>query len=251
MLILALDTSTRTGSIAVLRDQAVLAEVVSSSDRPYSISFFGDLDRLLVPINLSVQQFDLFAVGAGPGSFTGLRAGLTAAKAWSEIFSKPVAAVSCLEAIASKVLASRAMTGGTLVAPVLDARRGQIFGCVYQWMAYAVRLQPLTEEVVMSANEFLELVQGRLPEAPLSPKEPGEPEVVFVSATRELIQPALKASNLASAHIEPVSGVLAADIGRLAYAKALRGDVVDALGLDANYVRRPDAERNWKSQRES
>jgi hypothetical protein len=55
---------------------------------------------------------------------------------------------------------------------------------------------------------------------------------------------------LTSAHVEQVSGVLAGDIGRIAYAKALRGDVVDALGLDANYVRRPDAERNWKGKQE-
>jgi tRNA threonylcarbamoyladenosine biosynthesis protein TsaB len=253
MLILALDTSTRVGSLAVLRDQTVLAEVVSCSDQPYSVSFFGDLEKLLAPLSLSVQQFDLFAVGAGPGSFTGLRAGLTVAKAWSEIFSKPVAPVSCLEATASKILGSGVATAsGRLIAPVLDARRGQIFGCVYRLRSDGGALQPLTEEAVMASDEFVELVQSRIPGASVSPKEVGElehvPELVFVSPTPELIRPAIKCSAFAFAHVEQVSGVLAGDIGRLGYTRALRGDVVDALGLDANYVRRPDAERNWKGK---
>lgn len=260
MLILALDTSTRVGSLAVLRGQTVLAEVVSCSDQPYSVSFFGDLEKLLAPLSLSVQQFDLFAVGAGPGSFTGMRAGLTVAKAWSEIFTKPVAPVSCLEATASKILGSGVATAnGRLIAPVLDARRGQIFGCVYLLLSDGGVLQPLTEEGVMASDEFVELVQGRMSGASISAKEPGElgpvpellQEVVFVSPTPELIRPAIECSALAFAHVEQVSGVLAGDIGRLGYARALRGEVVDALGLDANYVRRPDAERNWKGKQGS
>jgi tRNA threonylcarbamoyladenosine biosynthesis protein TsaB len=256
MLILALDTSTRVGSVAVLHDQTVLAEVVSCPGEPYSVSFFGDLEGLLAPLRLSVQQFDLFAVGAGPGSFTGLRGGLATVKAWSEIFTRPIAAVSCLEATASKIRASGVTTcSGTLIAPVLDARRGQIFGCLYRLVSDAGDLQPLTEEAVMTSDEFVEFVQGRIAAACISVEKPGEPglvpEVVFVSPTPELIRPAIQCSNLAAARVEQVSGVLAGDIGRLGYTRALRGDVVDALRLDANYVRRPDAERNWKGKQES
>lgn len=248
MLILALDTSTRTGSMAALRDQTVLASIPHTSDQPYSITFFGDLEKLLSQVNLSIQQVDLFAVAVGPGSFTGLRVGLAAVKAWAESFSKPIAAVSCLEAMASKILNVQAIPDGTLLAPVLDAGRGQVFGCIYRWNAVIDRLNAVTDELVLTANEFFTLIEDSFPGAS-DPLDAGvSPSLVLVSSAPELIRPALENSALASIPIVEVSSVLAGDIGRLGYAKALRGELVDALALDANYVLRPDAERKWKGK---
>jgi tRNA threonylcarbamoyladenosine biosynthesis protein TsaB len=248
MLILALDTSTRTGSMAALRDQRVLASIPNTSDQPYSITFFGDLEKLLSQVNLSIQQVDLFAVAVGPGSFTGLRVGLAAVKAWAESFSKPIAAVSCLEAMASKILNVQAIPDGTLLAPVLDAGRGQVFGCIYRWNAVIDRLNAVTDELVLTANEFFTLIEDSFPGAS-DPLDAGvSPSLVLVSSAPELIRPALENSALVSTPIVEVSSVLAGDIGRLGYAKALRGELVDALALDANYVLRPDAERKWKGK---
>src|ERR1039457_1968464 len=99
MLILALDTSTRVGSIAFPRDRQVLDEVSSYDDPPYSLRLFRDLALLQSRAQFRMEQIDVFAVGTGPGSFTGLRVGLTAVKAWAEVYGKPIAAVSGLEAI--------------------------------------------------------------------------------------------------------------------------------------------------------
>ncbi len=248
MLILALDTSTRTGSMAALRDHTVLALLLNASDQPYSITFFGDLEKLLSQVNLSIRQVDLFAVAVGPGSFTGLRVGLAAVKAWAESFSKPVAAVSCLEAMASKILNVQAIPDGTLLAPVLDAGRGQVFGCIYRWNAVIDRLNAVTGELVLTASEFFTLIEDSFRGAS-DPRDAGvNPRLVVVSAKPEIIRPALENSLLASAQIVEVSSVLASDIGRLGYAQALRGELVDALALDANYVLRPDAERKWKGK---
>ena len=92
MLILAVDTSTRTGSAAVLRDSEILAEVSGYEETPYSTRLFRDVALLEERSNFRLNQIDLFAVAAGPGSFTGLRIGLTAVKAWAEVHAKPIAA---------------------------------------------------------------------------------------------------------------------------------------------------------------
>src|SRR5450755_2128655 len=101
MLILAVDTSTRTGSAALLRDSEVLSEISGYEETPYSTRLFRDVALLQERANLRLDQIDVFAVAAGPGSFTGLRVGLTAVKAWAEVHGKPIAAISGLEAIAA------------------------------------------------------------------------------------------------------------------------------------------------------
>ena len=242
MLILALDTSTRAGSVAVLRDRTLLGSLGIPPDEPYSASVPRDVQILLGQHCLALNQIDLFAVTAGPGSFTGLRVGLTAAKAWAEIFGRPIAAASGLEAIAAQAPALPAMPLGTLLASVLDARRGQIFGGLYRPSATdrgaledPVALEAVCEDVLMTAEEFLSLV--------LEQARGSSP--VFVSPTPDLVRSALANLALKSAQVEEVSSLLAPVIGRLGYAKALRGEVVDALRLDANYLRRSDAESKW------
>jgi len=238
MLILAVDTSTRVGSLAVLRNQNLLGEIASRSDEHYSSRLFQDLDRLLAQLDVSLQQIDLFAVTAGPGSFTGLRVGLTAVKAWAEAGGKSVAAISGLEAVAAQVAAP----SGRLVAAVIDARRGQVFGGLYESavLDFAGReeivLKRVGDDVVVSPDEFLSMVARQMKDTiPL-----------FASPTPDVIQAALASSALRITQVEKVSGVLAPVIGRLGHGMALRGEVMDALDLGANYVRRTDAEVNWK-----
>jgi tRNA threonylcarbamoyl adenosine modification protein YeaZ len=172
MLILAVDTSSRTGSLAALRGGEILAAVSSNggSGEPYSSLLFRDLERLLGESHLSLREFELFAVAAGPGSFTGLRVGLTSVKAWAELYNRPVAAVSGLEAIAAQAHAAE----GQLIASVLDARRGQIYGGLYRAVrepamargsandgADEAILQLEGDEVVMEAKPFVEMALER------------------------------------------------------------------------------------------
>src|SRR5580692_429236 len=134
MLILAVDTSTRTGSAALLRDSQVVAEISGYEETPYSTRLFRDIAVLQERANFRMDQVDVFAVAAGPGSFTGLRVGLTAVKAWAEVHGKPIAAISGLEAIAAESLTAEPSNAlnAHFIAPFLDARRGQIFGAIYQ-----------------------------------------------------------------------------------------------------------------------
>src|SRR6202171_2667244 len=127
MLILAIDTSTQAGSIALLRDSQVLAEISSREDTPYSTRLFRDLEGLQSRAQFCMKQVDVFAVASGPGSFTGLRVGLTAVKGWAEVYGKQIAAISGLEAIAAEANAS-----DDRISPFLDARSGHVFGSTYR-----------------------------------------------------------------------------------------------------------------------
>jgi tRNA threonylcarbamoyladenosine biosynthesis protein TsaB len=231
------------GSAAVLRDDQVLAEVSGYEETPYSTRLFRDVETLQGRANFRLDQVDLFAVAAGPGSFTGLRVGLTAVKAWAEVHRKAIAAISGLEAIAVQF-----QTGGTpstttgttnraYLAPFLDARRSQIFGAVYKRsFGNGGRLSLEGEELIVPPNEFLERVKERV----------GSDSVDFVTPTPDAISAARLSEAFPCARVIPVSAALAPAIGRLGFERASRGELVDALRLDANYVRRSDAEAAWK-----
>jgi tRNA threonylcarbamoyladenosine biosynthesis protein TsaB len=238
MLILAVDTSTRTGSAAILRDSEVLAEVSGYEETPYSSRLFRDIALLQDRANFRLDQVDVFAVAAGPGSFTGLRVGLTAVKAWAEVHGKPIAAVSGLEAIASESLVGETPSAPAahFIAPFLDARRGQIFGAIYRRIpGDPTGLSIASDESILSVGEFLELVKAKSPQF-----------VQLVSPTPEVLPAAVLSEVLPGARIVQVSAALAPAIGRLGFERAKRGELVDSLSLDANYVRRSDAESAWK-----
>src|SRR5215472_11841527 len=166
MLILAVDTSTRTGSAAVLRDSEVLAEVSGLEETQYSTRLFRDVAALRSKAHFSLSKVGLFAIAAGPGSFTGLRVGLTAVKAWAEVHGKPIAAISGLEAIASESPAGS--SNGCLIAPFLDARRGFVFGGVYRRAnQVGATLELISEESILPVKEFLKVVGERSSQQPI------------------------------------------------------------------------------------
>lgn len=238
MLILAIDTSTRTGSAAILRDAEILAEVSGYEETLYSNRLFRDIALLQEKANFSLSQVDVFAVASGPGSFTGLRVGLTAVKAWAEVHGKPIAAISGLEAIASKSLADKMpeALSASFIAPFLDARRGQIFGAIYKRVeGHEIALELVSDQSILSLDEFLEMVK----------RKSAQP-VALVSPTPDVLPTARIEEALPGQRVITVSAALAPAIGRLGFERAKRGDLVDALTLDANYVRRSDAEAAWK-----
>jgi tRNA threonylcarbamoyladenosine biosynthesis protein TsaB len=237
VLILALDTSSPAGSVAVLRDGKVIGVVSTWVDEIYSSRMFRHLDFLLCELKLTLDQFDLFAVAAGPGSFTGLRVGLTAVKGWAEVYGKPVAAVSALEAVAVQ-----AHSAGSVLAPVLDARRSQVYYGFYDVSSNAGQctLKLNGEECVASPAEFLETLRTR-----------GISQPIVVTAVPELVASMLVGMEPGGEphqqiKVETVSATLAPVIGQLGFVQARRGELVDAFTLNANYVRRSDAELHWK-----
>jgi tRNA threonylcarbamoyladenosine biosynthesis protein TsaB len=229
VLLLSLDTSSPSGSLAILRDDLLLGLVATTSDEAYSSRLFRHLDFLLGDLALALKDFDLFAVASGPGSFTGLRVGLAAAKAWSEVHGKPVVGVSALEA-----LSEQSRSRSSFIVTAMDARRGQVYFAFHRRKGGAFLLDG--EERSAAPAEFLELLHPRA--------QAGEIEVV--TPQPDLLAGILRGTDLATLAVETVSNYLAPAIGRLALARAARGQVSDSLSLEANYVRRCEAEVNWK-----
>jgi tRNA threonylcarbamoyl adenosine modification protein YeaZ len=257
VLILSLDTSSSSGSVAILRDDLTLGVISTRAEENYSSRMFRHLEFLLSDLTLKSQDFDVFAVSAGPGSFTGLRVGLTAAKGWAEVYRKPVVGVSALEAVAFQ-----ASGGGAVLVPALDARRGQIYFGVYRTGAAGLALDG--EEFVVTPKEFAEKL-GTLAHSRDGghgggdrghQESVGSRNGIKTGDAFSIVTPDASVVELVSrltpqfsaefAGLDIVSSVLAPSIGRIAHARALRGDVSDALTLDANYVRRTDAEMKWK-----
>jgi tRNA threonylcarbamoyladenosine biosynthesis protein TsaB len=126
MIILALDTATRAPSLALVDGEAVLAEAGLPPGETHSRTLLPLLRTLLDQVGLTFAELDLVAVGTGPGSFTGLRIGLAAAKGLAWAAGKPLVGVSSLDTLA------RAWTGdGRTVCPLIDARKGQLYAALY------------------------------------------------------------------------------------------------------------------------
>lgn len=235
MRFIVVDTADARGSIAVLDEREVLAIEEHSSEEDYSGWLLPAVRRLLAKSSLSLAQLDGYAVCAGPGSFTGLRVGLTTVKAWAEIYGKPIAALSRLEALTMSSLQPDA----TFVAAYIDARRDQVFAALYARSGNG--FEPLGEEAVISLPDFAVAVREKSASKAVRWVTPDPALLKFVPSW-----PAL----LASGHIlQSTPPPFAPLLGALAGRKFRLGQTTDALSLDANYVRRSDAEMLWKGNR--
>src|SRR5262245_60617353 len=130
MRVLALDTTTRAGSIALVENDQVLAERSGDGSRSHAERLPADLLSLLKACGSSLSQVDAFAVAAGPGSFTGLRIGIATMQGLAFVARRRIVPVSALEALAQ--LASRECPPGRLVSAWIDAFRGEVFSALYR-----------------------------------------------------------------------------------------------------------------------
>lgn len=204
MRILAIDVTSPQGSLAIRADGETRATLDLVSPEGFGHVLFPAIEAVLSQAGLTLHDIDCFAAANGPGAFTGVRVGLAAAKGLAESCHKPVAGISNLQAV------SRFGTAPTR-AVALDARRGEIFGALYD--ANGVRR---AEECVSKLDAWL----ASLP-----------PGVEFLTQTPGLL-PAYT--------IAPTS--LAAAVAECAELQPW----ITAAQLEANYVRRSDAEMCWK-----
>jgi tRNA threonylcarbamoyladenosine biosynthesis protein TsaB len=219
-LILAIDTTHQWGSLALARGNEILEEVELEAPDGFAHVIYGQLGALLERHGINLREVACFASAAGPGSFTGVRVGLACTKGLAEACGKPAVAVSNLQALA--------WFGSTpLRAAVMDARRGEVYGAVYDAEGRMV-----VPETVAGFTSWLETV----------PHDGVEFVYSGFSAFREL----LAGTRWERAAALAAPRVLAAAIARIAGCRLARGEAQDPAALDANYVRRSDAELFWK-----
>ncbi len=217
LIVLGIDTSGKQGGIALWRDGALL-DSAPIEGGTFSAQLIPQVAALLQKHKLKKADLDGFAAASGPGSFTGLRVGLAAVKGLAEILHKPIAMVSVLEALA--LSPGRA---GKITA-ALDAQRKEIF--LGEFEIADGRAQTLREEL-LTQPDFVVHLRGESKPAPLV--------VTSDSSVATLLQEV----GLAAATVPRPT---AADIARIGAAKIARGETVTVEQLDANYIRRSDAE---------
>lgn len=233
MILLSIDTCDQRGSLALLQGDQVTRIVSHDTKEDYSTWLLPAVSGILRESGMSMDAVQVYAVATGPGSFTGVRVGLTTVKAWGEVYGRGIAAVSRLEAIAA-----HAQGAWGVVAALADAQRGQLFGAMYR--NKDGKLELAEEELVIAPEEFVEWVT----------KQSGEERVSWVSTDPERITgvEGWVAREKMGEKIQRVSPILAPMIGRIGFGRAKENRLVDALGLDANYVRRSDADVLWKDE---
>lgn len=218
MLILAVDTTAEFGSIALADEHGVREEVLLHEPQGFSGALFGQIEALLARQSVTLPEIDLFAGASGPGSFTGVRIGLAAVKGLGEVLGKPVIAVSNLAALAEYGVSD-------LRATVIDARRGEVYGALFN----RTREQVIPEQVVRFPR-LLELLAGHTFE--------------WISNSFDPFRPALTGTPFEHYPVIIAPRALAGTIAAI----AARSPQTDAAVVEANYVRRSDAELLWRSE---
>jgi tRNA threonylcarbamoyladenosine biosynthesis protein TsaB len=222
MILLSADTSGKHGSVALARGSdggnCDVLEVVPLAGGTFSAQLVPQVAALLAKHGFTKGDIGGFVVASGPGSFTGLRVGLAAIKALAEILEKPIAAVSLLEAVA---LASGAQGR---VTSLVDAGRGELYVGKYEIDNSSPKL---LAEQLFRRDEFLA----------------ARPTAKLVTWDKDLAV-AAQAAGLTIMVVEPVN---AGTIARLGWRRIQAGDTVSPLDVEANYIRRSDAEIFAKS----
>jgi tRNA threonylcarbamoyladenosine biosynthesis protein TsaB len=230
MLVLALDTTTRAGSVALLADERVLDERAGDAARTHAERLPAEITSLLEAHHLTLADIDLYAVASGPGSFTGLRIGIATIQGLALVHTRRIAAISALDALGH--LAAAGAAPGTLVGAWMDAHRREVFAALYRVSAAppfsAKGLEELEGPTVGDpaatvARWGLQFTQR--------PAVFGGDGAVLYAETIARAAPA--------ARIAP-SIALTAAIGRLAVAGVPPG--IEPGAIRPLYVRRPDAE---------
>lgn len=155
-MVLGIETATFCGSVALLATDRLIASRTLNSPMTHSARLLGAIEHLLGEANACLKDLTGLAVSIGPGSFTGVRIGLSAAKGLALALKTALVGVSTLEA-----LAVRAGRDRRLICPVIDARRSETFVAGYRWPPGAELPQLAISPGVMPIQTFLQRLRGR------------------------------------------------------------------------------------------
>ncbi|MGB8953104.1 MAG: tRNA (adenosine(37)-N6)-threonylcarbamoyltransferase complex dimerization subunit type 1 TsaB [Candidatus Aminicenantales bacterium] len=223
MRILAVDTTTETGSVALLENTRLLSEVNLDSPLTHSGRLLQSVHFLLQANAVTIQQVDGFAVAAGPGSFTGIRIGLSTVKSFSFASEKPVAPVSTLKGLAWKLRDS----GSRLLCPVMDAKKGEIYASLFE--VKGGRLTELISQGAYSPDHFL----SRLPAHRI---------ILFIGSGVQPYKSRILDYLKDKARLASRSTFIAHEVGLLGYEILNKQEGVLSSALEPFYFRKSQAE---------
>jgi tRNA threonylcarbamoyladenosine biosynthesis protein TsaB len=222
MLTLAFDTSSRTAAVAVLRDDTILYESIANTGLNHSEVLMPEIDYALKKVSIKISDINLFACTLGPGSFTGLRIGVSTLKGLMLATGTPVAGVSSLAAVVLNLGAT-----SKLICSMIDAGRGQVYVAYFRYN-YKNILQQISKAQAVSPQEIINntdkntlfVGDGAIKYADII-KNIKVPEVIIASDLQHYIR--------------------ASSVGILGRKKFAEKDLLDASTLVPVYLRSADA----------
>ncbi|VVS95475.1 tRNA (adenosine(37)-N6)-threonylcarbamoyltransferase complex dimerization subunit type 1 TsaB [Desulfoluna spongiiphila] len=222
MRLLAVDTSTLSCGVAVADGEGLVSESLFTSRQTHSRHLLGMVEETLSRSGLSLGDLEGFSVTVGPGSFTGLRIGMSVVKGLAEVAGKPVVGISTLEALAR----GAALTGKTIVS-MIDARKGEVYAALYKPDGKGGVVEVSPPEAVRPED-----LPGRLT---------GEVLCIGTGAVtyREFFQNALKEKVFFAEEYDTIRPFVVAALAQEAFG---RGEGMDAGALKPLYLRKSDAE---------
>jgi tRNA threonylcarbamoyladenosine biosynthesis protein TsaB len=225
--ILSVDTSTSAGSILLAEDDKTMAEINVDSNQTHSARLLPGIDCLLKSTGLDLADVDAFAVIRGPGSFTGIRIGITIIKGLAETTSKPVIPITALEAWVAKF-----PTRQGIIVPMIDARRNEVYAAVFERTGEEVR-QLSAGMVDKPAHIFSRMNPAT---------------VLFIGDGSAKYRELISGSDHSGWNVETSDPFLGRPMARLALQRFRQGQFTTARELQACYLRKSDAEIFWKEK---
>lgn len=222
MKVLAIETSTLTGSIAALEADRVLCELTLHVEETHSAQLMPAIDYVLKTVRWTPNQLDGLGIAVGPGSFTGLRIGLATVKGLATALSKPVAGIPTLEAMAWSFAHCR-----HLLCPLIDARMKEVYAAWFRPEDSGIAR--ISKEVVISVEDLLKPV--------------AETTLFFGSGAQRYRKEIAEIMGTRARFAVPeMYGARASIVGYLAKEKLLRAETADVDSLEPLYLRKSQAE---------
>ncbi len=227
MKILAIDTSTEIESVALLSEQELIGEYTLSCKVSHARRLMSTIELVLKDSKLTIKNIDGVALSLGPGSFTGLRIGVSTVKGLALAAKKPVVGISTLDALVFNLPFAK-----NLICPIIDATRGEVYTALYKMDGGKVPTK-LTEDLMISLEALLNMI-----------RQPAIFTGAGIKIYSELIQK--KLGNLAEFPPGHLATVRASSVGQLGYLKLRQGMIEDLNSLSPTYIKPSEAEIKWR-----
>src|SRR5699024_964065 len=224
MKILSICTSTMISTCTIMEDGEIIGDCNINQQKTHSESLVPMIKNMLDNLNIDISEVDLYVMAKGPGSFTGLRIGMTTGKTLAQVFDKDVLGISTLEALAVSCLTDK------YIVPLVDARGGRVYYGIYKW----------EDENLVNIKEdsliFMEDLAQELKDT--------DREYLFVGEGSRIFKDLIIEENLGSLAIEPLNNCIGRGLCYLSekyYSKGIKDDIYT---LSPAYIRKSQAQRN-------
>lgn len=231
MKVLAIDTSTVIAAVALMDDEKLLGEYSINNKKTHSQKLMVMINEIMGNLDLKPSDIDVFAASIGPGSFTGLRIGVTTVKAMAYATNKPVVGVPTLDALAYNIV-----TSNFIICPILDARNNQVFTALYE--SNGRKLDRITDYMGIPVSELMQIIRQK------------ERQVIFTGDAVDLHREYFRSELGDNCEFAPLGTRLqrGASVAELAIMMAKEGKLTDSFELTPFYLRKSQAERELEKK---